>query len=395
MRTNGQGIAMGKATILLFAALGCLGMQRQLDAQAQKPPPPLRKGGVDAQHPPEYLVGVYYFSGWWPEQPNKYHVEGRDWRTSYTERRPLLGEYNTQQTMDQEIQHAAGYGVDFFQFLWYPRPQSPDGPDQPERLNAGVAQFRGSPHRHDMRFTLEYVNHPPFSITDEDNWRDTCREWCTAMTERTYLRIEDRPVFKIHGLHHFLKECGNDPARVAARVDVLREVARETNLADPLVSAGVMAGEVPTGPAVAPFDFLTTYMDMPPLEPQDKPHPYTALIDFAEQGWRRYAERSEKPYVPYLPAGWDPKPWNDPRPSFAMPSRQEWIQALERARAALDKHPKLGIPLGGDRRVKMLLIYAWNEFGEGGIVAPTRGDHYMKLEGIREVFGQRGLVPRP
>jgi hypothetical protein len=35
----------------------------------------------------------------------------------------------------------------------------------------------------------------------------------------------------------------------------------------------------------------------------------------------------------------------------------------------------------------MLLIYAWNEYGEGGIVAPTRGDGTMKLEAIKQVFG--------
>jgi len=40
----------------------------------------------------------------------------------------------------------------------------------------------------------------------------------------------------------------------------------------------------------------------------------------------------------------------------------------------------------------MLLIYAWNEFGEGGIVAPTKGDGMMKLEAIREVFGP-GAAP--
>ena len=31
-------------------------------------------------------------------------------------------------------------------------------------------------------------------------------------------------------------------------------------------------------------------------------------------------------------------------------------------------------------------VYAWNEFGEGGIVAPTRGENEMKLEAIRDVF---------
>jgi hypothetical protein len=35
----------------------------------------------------------------------------------------------------------------------------------------------------------------------------------------------------------------------------------------------------------------------------------------------------------------------------------------------------------------MFLIYAWNEYGEGGIVAPTRGEKEMKLEAIASIFG--------
>jgi hypothetical protein len=52
---------------------------------------------------------------------------------------------------------------------------------------------------------------------------------------------------------------------------------------------------------------------------------------------------------------------------------------------ALQKHDRLGYPRIGGRQ-KAFLIYAWNEYGEGGIVAPTRGEGYMKLEAIREVF---------
>jgi hypothetical protein len=36
---------------------------------------------------------------------------------------------------------------------------------------------------------------------------------------------------------------------------------------------------------------------------------------------------------------------------------------------------------------KSFVIYAWNEFGEGGIMAPTVGEREMKLEGIQSVFG--------
>ena len=116
-------------------------------------------------------------------------------------------------------------------------------------------------------------------------------------------------------------------------------------------------------------------------------YPYALLIQHAADGWLRYSKQCTKPYVPYVPSGWDPRPWRDPRASFAFPTREEWTAALKRVKTALDKYANLGIPAKNGRK-KMLLIYAWNEFGEGGIIAPTQGEKEMKLEVIREVFGQ-------
>ena len=92
--------------------------------------------------------------------------------------------------------------------------------------------------------------------------------------------------------------------------------------------------------------------------------------------------------MPYVPSGWDPRPWKDPRPSFELPTREQWTAALQKAKAALDTYPNLGVRYGAGQRQKMLLIYAWNEFGEGGMVAPTKGDGTMMLEGIEQVFGE-------
>ena len=38
-------------------------------------------------------------------------------------------------------------------------------------------------------------------------------------------------------------------------------------------------------------------------------------------------------------------------------------------------------------------IYAWNEFGEGGIMAPSNGWRYRRLEAIASVFGVDQAVP--
>lgn len=326
----------------------------------------------------EYLVGIYYFAGWWPESPNKWESGGKDWRADYPNRIPVLGQYNDQKTMDREIEAASSHGVDFFQILWYPNGG---------KLNEGLRTFMASPEAHRMKFTIEFVNHPPFDLSAETDWEAACREWCTAMKHPSYLRVGGRPVFKVHGADFFFKQSGDDNAKVKARLDVLRRIARENGLPNPLISGGVMPGGVSSPERSGPYDFVTTYMDMPSLPQKAELYPYELLIKHAEDGWLRYAEHSSKPYVPYVPSGWDPRPWHDPRPSFAFPNHDEWVDALKRVKSALDTHPNLGIPSGNGRQ-KALLIYAWNEFGEGGIMAPTRGEGDMKLEGIREVFGE-------
>jgi hypothetical protein len=168
-------------------------------------------------------------------------------------------------------------------------------------------------------------------------------------------------------------------------VATLRRIAKESGLNDPLVSSGITSGPMPSAEKAAPFDFLTTYMDVPNLPQRASLYPYATLLKLATDLWSNAAANSPKPYVPYLPAGWDPRPWKDPRASFEMPTREEWLDALRSARKAMDENERLSVP-AKEGRVKMLLIYAWNEFGEGGIVAPTEGRGEMMLEGIQEIF---------
>lgn len=332
------------------------------------------------------LVGVYYFSGWWRPLPNKWVVAGRDWRADFPGRVPLLGQYNEQAAMDREILAASDHGVAFFQILWYYQDPNHEREPHQDKLNEGLRLFMASRYANRMRFTVEYVNHPPFDITTDAAWEVACREWIAAMKHPSYLRVGGEPVFKIHGLDYFLQQNGGDVGRAEARLNTLRRLAKEAGLPPLLIGAGVGVGAVASSPAIQLFDFLTTYMDVPPVPPRQQPYPYTMLIDHAEDGWRRYAANRSKPYVPYVPAGWDPRPWRDPRASFMLPTMDQWLDALRRAKAALDSSPNLGVPLPNGGRQKMLLIYAWNEFGEGGIVAPTKGDGYAKLDAIKAVF---------
>ncbi len=344
-------------------------------------------------HADRCLVGVYYFAGWWEPVPNKYAPFGDDWRKQYPERTALLGAYNDQPTMDREIVAAAAGGVDFFQILWYPvedlrqrfQAESRPMPPHVELVNEGLRLFLASPNNSKLRFTIEYVNHDPFGIRDDATWEKTCRQWCEVMQHPSYLRVAGRPVFKIHGLHAFRLQNDEDELRGAQRVRTLRKIAAEMGLSDPLIGAGVSPLGIPPANALEPFDYVTTYMEIPNLPQRETPYPYEELLSIAQQGWGDYARHCAKPYVPYLPAGWDPRPWRDPRPAFSLPDRAQWKAALESAATALEENSQLGLPTP-DGRQKVLLIYAWNEFGEGGIVAPTQGDGTMKLDILKEVF---------
>lgn len=355
------------------------------DSPASRPGDPL---GAD-----EYLVGVYYFAGWWRPLPNKYQTAGRDWRPDWPERKALLGEYNDQETMDREIHTAAECGVDFFQILWYYQGIQPPPEPHAGRLNDAIAQFMASPNNRRLKFMIEGVNHPPFVIKSEQGWVDSCREWVTAMKHPSYLRVAGRPVIKVHSLHQFLADCDMQPDRAARRLSVLRRLSVEAGLGDPIIGAGVVPAGMPLASQVIGFDFLSSYMDMPHLAQRADLYPYEQLIDHAAAAWERYAAHSPLPYVPYVPAGWDPRPWRDPRASFKLPDRAQWTKALTRVKSALDQHARLGLPELEGRRPKMLVIYAWNEFAEGGIVAPTQGDGRMKLEALRNVFGSSIASP--
>lgn len=339
----------------------------------------------DEQNEDAYLVGVYYFSGWWREQPNKWTTGGTDWRGHFPERVPLLGQYNDQATMDAEIACASRHGVDFFQMLWYPRIAGVDEPHR-QHLNDGTRFFVSSPYRNRMRFTLEYVNHAPFNLADDEQWQSACSEWAACMKLPSYLRLNGRPVFKIHGLGQFRDECGNDPEKIASRLLTLRKTVRRICGADPLVGAGVSPCAVPEAQAVQGFDYLTTYMDVPRLPARAQPYPYQQLLALAVDGWKLYADTSPLPYVPYVPVGWDPRPWKDPRPAFESPTREEWLGTLRSVKSILDGSKGLGIALADGSRTRMLLIYAWNEYGEGGILAPTRLRGTQRLEAVKSVF---------
>jgi hypothetical protein len=338
----------------------------------------------------DVLVVVNYFAGWWEPLPNKWHVPpDHDWRADFPERVPILGEYNTRQTMDREIGAAAEYGVDAFIILWYYN--DPDGERESNArfLNRGLTNFIDSPVAHRMQFMIEFCNHPPFEVKTDTEWGNCLDAWMPALRHPSYLRVGGKLVFKVHGAHHFWVQNNQDIDRCQAQLDILRQRVRGAGLGEMLIGGGVPSGGTigADHPFARIFDFTCTYMDVPNLQRQEEDYPYEKLVEIARNGREEHCNDAV-PYVPYVPAGWNPKPWRDPRPSFSLPTREQWKKELVQVAEDLNSCENMGLPLPDGGRQKMFTIYAWNEFGEGGFVAPTKGEKYMKLTVIKDLFGE-------
>jgi hypothetical protein len=349
----------------------------------------------------DILVGVNYFAGWWKEQPNKWHgqgwkIEQPDWRLQFPERVPTLGEYNEQATMDREIVAASSHGVDFFAILWYfPKPDSKEAGNAP-KLNRGLEQFMVSPESGRMKFFIEYCNAKSFSAKSEEEWEQCIRVWVDAMKHPSYLRVDGRLVFKVHDVSGFLSANQRDIELCRKRLDTLREAVRTAGLGEMIIGVGI-TGKTPTlgkkWPSASVFDFSGTYMSVPEEEERESEYPYATLAKEARETLQRRAG-DPLPWLPHLAAGWNPRPWTYPgapphyQRFFAFPTREEFTAELQNMKESFAKHPTLGLPKKDGTTQKAFTIYAWNEFGEGGIVAPTKGSGTMMLEAIRDVFAE-------
>jgi hypothetical protein len=90
------------------------------------------------------------------------------------------------------------------------------------------------------------------------------------------------------------------------------------------------------------------------------------------------------PYFLPVTAGWDDTPWldptrNDPHNNSFPTSADEFRAHLQEARDLLVANP--------EKTWGICLIYAWNEFGEGGYIEPSKKYEDSLLKQVKEVFG--------
>ena len=350
-------------------------------------PPPAESTNTTA------TLGVYYFEGWYHDVPGSYGAfANEELRNDFPDREPIWGgglwRGDTVEIMEQQIDLAAQHGITFFSFDWYwygtPAATTNDG------INSGLKHFMMASNRHLMRYNITIVDAAPTTINSDEEWEQVAQTLLPHLTDAQYLRVGGKPLiinFNPSGMTQTNYDYFQQLATQAglAGVAFAANVAGSTSLYSHVTRYNAVPGWG-AGETAMPYKNLTYYMD------GIRPRPSETWADPGTWNSDSDAMAASQSYIPTLMAGFDARPWDTPpswyfnNPTY-MVDGTNWGRTPEafaaHVQAAvdwIDDNPDLATP------ERLVMLYAWNEFGEGGYLAPTVGDpNGLYLNAIQSV----------
>jgi hypothetical protein len=328
---------------------------------------------------PRATVGAYYFGGWagssprwqddaaWTSLRPPTHLTKRIVE-DFPDREPIWGwRDDALEIMEQQIDLAADHGIAFFAFCWYWNKDREKIDRDPK--HAGLQLFLKAKNNHRLKFCLLVANHAGYLFEGADAWREAADGWLPYFKHPQHVTVDGRPLLLI------FNSCNSDPDGFAH----IQATTRQAGLAEVAI-AGCGGGEAKLG-----FTHTTHYNIVPGYAAGSEARKYAELIQAHQSAWRG---SRDQPYLPTLSVGWDKRPWEGERglgqkPGWYFPDRtpEQFAAALQSAIEWMDRHPEQ------TTAERLLLLYAWNEFGEGGYMAPTKGDpEGAYLQAVKQVI---------
>ncbi|KAB0670418.1 hypothetical protein F6V30_09720 [Oryzomonas sagensis] len=326
-----------------------------------------------------YSIGVYYYPGWRSDYINWKDIKGLPGSRSpgkpWPERVPLLGYYPEEQqwVAERHIDLATKYGINFFVYDWYWDGSSP-------QFNHAINNYLHAKNRSKLQFSILWDN-AFATLTTLTQYDNMVSYWINNyFNQPTFYQIDGKPavfIFSNPQLLLYATTLGTSVQSLLQRADSMAK-SRGYN--------GIY--------------FVATINDMPAtsLENQLSGRGFSAytgwnyamargaLVDDYStmvDGYLAYytAAANTAKILPYLvPAspGYDERPWHGATSIVRNnPTPDKFTRMLTGAKALLDQQ---------QNTAKILLIEAWNEFGEGSVIEPTNKWGTSYLETIRHVF---------
>lgn len=371
----------------------------------------------------KYDVACYHWSNW-HRSPDNDKKRGQGWTEwEYLKsaiprfvghrqpKIPLWGylDDTKTETAQMQIDAAADHGITAFIFDWGWRKNDGGGHGNNSALEEGFLQ---ASNREKLQFGLMWCG----AVIPEELEELYDYVIQNYFTQPNYWRVDGGLYFSIYEIFKFVKALGGLEA-AAASLQKFREKAAALGLGKIHLVAvewglqeehRAVLGDPARAAEILGIDGITSYVWAHNVTPEDGlSGSYKDWAEAAIPYWGQFAEKFSVPYYPHVSMGWDPSPrcpntmpykiggplmyhtlegkyeiFHEPYLSSIVKDNtpQEFERALLRARKYLD---------GADSvKSKVVTLYAWNEWTEGGYLEPESEYGYGYLEAIKNVFGK-------
>lgn len=331
----------------------------------------------------EYRVGVFYFPGW-TETPDAWWNPPWEKIKPFPDRQPRLGWYSEGDVgvARQQLRWMSDYGIDFILYDWYWSKK-----DKPH-LEHAIQAYKKVSLDNKPKYCLLWANHSfvPHSVNSFD---EIVEYWIeNYFNDSQYLTINRKPVVYIFSpkrLYNNSMKFGKTLKELLHRAVLFAKKSGLEGIyfvACTQDSNKMMLGDITYNAdfsAISAYNYHRGMRGDRNLGPVSQS--YEELTFFYAQSWEWLLENSKLPYFLPVTSGWDRRPWGGSKNrlhdnSFSTP--MSFKNHLLAARGYLDKYP--------DKTRKTVVIYAWNEYGEGAYIEPTKKWSFEYLKAIKEVF---------
>ena len=341
--------------------------------------------------PHKASVGAYYFDGW-AGQSRWAHDPAEPWAKTapthltrrmveeFPEREPIWGwRDDTLPIMQQQIDLAADHGLEWFAFCWYWH-------DNAKAINTATIQsdpkhtslnlFFKAENNNRMKFCLLVANHAGYEIRGAEQWKAAAKFWMPYFKHPQHLTVGGKPLIILF----------NPNGASKSDLDILQAAAREAGL------PGIAVASCGNGTVEQGYSIKTHYNINKGYIDKSEQHSYSELVPHHHANWQG---SKAQPYIPVVTTGWDKRPWEGPaglnqQEGWYFPDRtaDQTADLLNDAVKWLDSHPDQ------TTAERLILLYAWNELGEGGYITPTKGDPDAQyLKAIKKVIVNENPEP--
>lgn len=340
-----------------------------------------------AKEIPPCKFGAYYFDGW-TGQTNRWHITDR-LQTEFADREPIWGWItSTPDIMRQQIDYAADAGLSYFAFCWY----DPEGPDDDAPMNHALRLFREAPNRNRMEFCLLVANHAGYRIGPKD-WDSCIRKWIPLLTDQQALKTAGEPLILFFSPEELERSFGGKPA-VKAAFARLRANAIEAGLPGVAIGGCFLPNSDLKSAVEMGYTLVTgyNYNDAGVMDHRKREQKFDDLTTGSVRIWDRIARHSSLPCIPAVTLGWDMRPWepkdlDESRQSFRYTDRSppKVADAVRTARRWVNANPTQATS------ERLIILYAWNENGEGAYLTPGKRDGTRYLDAVSTAI--RAVIP--